>query len=265
MSQLVLWHGWGMHPSVWDGLVTQLHTRHGITSRVQALPGYNGTSLPSAIPDNATMDELTDILLSELFPDRQNVPDNKKTAPPAPVILCGWSLGAILALHAAQRHPDKIAGLILIGATPSFVQRHDWPHGMQTQALNAFTETVDTDPQTALKRFIALFNQNDLNARQLNRNLARIQANTTLPPTALLTAGLALLGSTDLRINAHSIRQATLLLHGAHDPLMPLAAAEWLAKALPHAQLHVFPDAAHAPFLSDTAGCAQLIANTLHA
>lgn len=242
MSQLILWHGWGMHPAAWDGLTAQLASQHSIAPRAQALPGYAGTPAPAA----TTMDALTDALLADVS---------------APITLCGWSLGALLALHAAQRQPHKIARLILIGATPSFVQRPNWPHGMTPAALAEFADAVNTDAKTALKRFIALFNQNDVNARTIGRDLARALATDALPDTATLAVGLALLRNTDLRSVLPGIQQPVLIIHGAHDPLMPLAAAEWLTAALPQARLAVLPDAAHALFLSNPARCAALIAD----
>lgn len=242
MTALLLWHGWGMHPAAWDGFTAQLDR----PSQTPPLPGYATT--PALAP--YTLDALVDTLLE---------------GQSAPVTLCGWSLGALLALHAAQRHPDKVARLILIGATPSFVQRADWAHGMTPQALAEFTEAVARDPATSLKRFIALFNQNDVNSRRLGRELAQALATAPLPSTATLVAGLDLLRDTDLRAQVLTIRQPTLLLHGAHDPLMPLAAAQWLAATLPQAQLAVLPDAGHAPFLSDAAGCAAWVTEFLHA
>ncbi|MGV8897885.1 MAG: alpha/beta fold hydrolase [Burkholderiaceae bacterium] len=244
--ELVLWHGWGMHPAVWNDLAAQLTAQHGIMPQKPALPGYAGT----ATPVTTTLDALVDTMLAGID---------------QPVTLCGWSLGALLALHAAQRHPYKVARLILIGATPSFMRRADWRHGMTQQTLAEFAEAVDNDPKTALKHFIAHFNQNDANGRNIRRTLNQALSTDALPPAAILAAGLALLRDTDLRALLPGIAQPTLLLHGAHDPLMPLAAAEWLAATLPQARLEVLPDAAHASFLSDPARCAALMADFIHA
>jgi pimeloyl-[acyl-carrier protein] methyl ester esterase len=248
MSELLLWHGWGMPPAAWDGLTAALEGRCQL--RAQALPGYAGSKAPKPY----TLENLVDALLEPVT---------------TPVTLCGWSLGAQLAMLAAVRHPAKVERLILIGATPSFVQRPNWPHGMTPPALAEFAAAVASEPQAALKRFIALFNQNDVNARLIGRELGRVLGNSVasaaLPSAAVLDAGLALLGDTDLRPLAPSISQPTLLIHGAHDPLMPLAAAQWLAATLPQAQLAIMADAAHAPFLSDTARCAALIADFVHA
>jgi pimeloyl-[acyl-carrier protein] methyl ester esterase len=242
MSDVVFWHGWGMQPSVWNNVIALLDKmREGESLlRAQPLPGYDGT----AAPEPYTAEALVDAMLAEL---------------PGPVALCGWSLGAMLALLAAQRHPDKVKRLILIGATPSFVRREGWPCAMETGMLAEFAAAVALDPQTARRRFIALFNQNDSNARHIGRALAPAET----PSAAVLDSGLALLGEIDLRGIIQTIVQPTLLIHGEHDPLMPLAAAQWLAETMPHARLEVLSNAAHAPFISDPARCAALISEFL--
>lgn len=236
MTPLLFWHGWGMHPSVWDGFAAHL----SVAFRAPALPGYAGVREPEPY----TLDTLVDALLADVE---------------APVTLCGWSLGAMLALHAAHRHPGKVARLVLIGATPSFVQRNGWPNGMAAEALVQFMQAVSTDPGNSLKRFIALFNRGDVNSRAIARDLTRALGRDALPAVSTLIAGLALLRDSDLRPLVAEVRQPTLLLHGALDPLMPLAAARWLADTMPQAHLEVLPEAAHAPFMSDAPGCAALI------
>nr|WP_298602731.1 alpha/beta hydrolase [uncultured Zoogloea sp.] len=77
---------------------------------------------------------------------------------------------------------------------------------------------------------------------------------------AALASGLKLLADTDLRASIGNIRQPVRLIHGAEDRLMPAAAAEWLADALPDGRLSVFADCGHAPQLSRPTDCATLIA-----
>ncbi|MFJ7566124.1 alpha/beta fold hydrolase [Herminiimonas sp. NPDC097707] len=241
MNPLHLWHGWGMHPMVWSGLCAEL-AQHDIATQTPALPGYAQSEAVAPY----SLDALVDAMLP---------------ATSTPLVLCGWSLGALLALHAARRHPQRVARLILIGATPSFVQRADWPHGMPPAVLDEFIAAVAHDPTAALKRFMALSNQNDVHARSMARTLAQILSATALPSAATLTAGLSLLRDSDLRAGIADITQPVLLLHGARDPLMPVAAAQWLADALPQAQLEILPEAAHTPFLSDQQHCCASIAS----
>ena len=89
---------------------------------------------------------------------------------PANAVLCGWSLGALTALQCALNQPEKIARLVLIGATPRFVQAPDWPHGQPPGLLEEFAAAVAANPRAALRRFAALLNQGDHEARRLTRD-----------------------------------------------------------------------------------------------
>ncbi len=183
---------------------------------------------------------------------------------PDDAIVCGWSLGAMRVLQksaVAGRHHK----LILVGATPRFVQAPDWPCAQPPEVLESFAAGVAANPQTTLRRFATLMNQGDEHAREIIRQLHEL-LRERIPDTATLTAGLAELRDTNLEksvvavCNApHGVRQPTLLIHGERDPLMPLAAAQWLAAQMPDARLEVFEGCAHAPFLSQPDRFAQLV------
>lgn len=229
MRPLVLVHGWGFGSTVWQPLVERLPA--GKVHLID-LPGYGpNTAPPERFPDGA--------------------------------VVCGWSLGALHVLRWATRHPGKIARLVLVGATPRFLQAQDWPCAQPATLLDGFATAVDTSPVDALRRFAVLSNQGDAHARALAREMTAI-ASRTLPTADALRAGLADLRETDLRTTVPGLRQPALVIHGEHDPLMPLAAGQWLATHLANARLAVIASAAHAPFLSDPAGCAARIAEFAH-
>ena len=238
MKNLVLWHGWGM-ASCWKDLSEELDGSCEV--HIQPLPGYRETPMLEPYAPDAIVEKLVADL-------------------PSPVTLCGWSMGSMLAMHAALRYPEKIERLILIGSTPSFIIRDGWQPAMEPLLLKSFSTAIRFNVLEAFQRFITLFNHNDSHSKDIVRELMK----EDLPPTDVLLAGLDLLRDTDLRLDAAKISQPTLLIHGAKDPLMPLAAAQWLANALPDARLEVLKNAAHAPFLSDTPRCAKLIADFLH-
>ena len=170
--------------------------------------------------------------------------------------LGGWSLGALLALACAARAPERIASLTLVAATPSFLQRPDWPHGLSGAELEAFAAGVAEAGTQALPRFISNFCRGDGEARAAARLLGQ---QATPPARALLDAGLAWLGQADLRDAVAAIACPVTLIHGEADPLMPQAAAHWLAGKLPNARLHVLPGKAHAPFAPDPAPFLQAL------
>jgi pimeloyl-ACP methyl ester esterase len=175
-------------------------------------------------------------------------------AAPEGAIVCGWSLGAMRALQKSA----TAARLILVAATPRFVQAPGWACAQPPELLDSFATAVATDPQAALRRFAALMNQGDERARNITRQMHEL-LREGIPDTATLAAGLAELRDTDLRKSAVAIRQPALLIHGERDPQMPLATAQWLAAHLPDARLEVFAGAAHAPFLAQPDRFAQLV------
>ena len=80
-----------------------------------------------------------------------------------------------------------------------------------------------------------------------------------------MATGLNWLHDVDLRPLAPQVKAPTLLIHGANDPLMPLAAAEALATLIPGAELAVFADCAHAPFISQPDAFNARLASFLNA
>jgi pimeloyl-[acyl-carrier protein] methyl ester esterase len=162
--------------------------------------------------------------------------------------LGGWSLGAQLALAVAAHAPEKVGKLILVAGTASFVQRPGWPHAMPPATLAEFAAAIAADPEAMLPRFVGGFNRGDARAKEVTRQLLELADRR--PPAATLATGLNWLRDVDLQGIAQQVKAPTLLIHGAVDPLMPLAAAEALATAIPGARLEVFADCAHAPFIS---------------
>jgi pimeloyl-[acyl-carrier protein] methyl ester esterase len=174
----------------------------------------------------------------------------------------------MLALQAALLAPRHFCRLILVGATPCFTRRAGWDCAQPPSLLDAFASAVAAEPRLALQRFVALLNQGDSSARANIRRLAPLAA--APPASPALAQGLTWLREVDLRPALQSSAPAalalpTLLIHGRHDALMPLAAAEWLHAKLPASRLEIFAAAAHAPFLNDGVRFAELLGDFCHA
>jgi pimeloyl-[acyl-carrier protein] methyl ester esterase len=149
-----------------------------------------------------------------------------------------WSLGAMQTLEAATR--IKLGSLTLIGASGQFVRRGEYRHGWPERALLRMRRRLSEDAGTVLDEFWALV-------------LAPGEA-VPAPPreqnAAMLELGLAYLADYSMLDRAARISCPVRLLHGGHDRVCSLAAGELLAGALPHAALTVWPEAGHAPFLT---------------
>ena len=272
---IILIHGWGLGNTAWETILPALTQRFHV--HLFTLPGY---SAPEERMDKQSSKQCLEeaheqkgyrpIICRTPF-DALSSTSFTQTAQalvdtlPENCLLCGWSLGSLLALQAASATPQRIKKLILIGGTPSFTQRADWPHAQPPALLDTFCAAMATDAAGTLKRFIALFNQGDTQARLIGRAMIKQLLAAPLPDTATLLAGLGWLRDVDLRDQIASIAVPTRLIHGENDPLMPLTAAQWLNKTLPNAQLEVFSGAAHAPFLNDPDRFAKLLGDEFHA
>ena len=225
-----------------------------MTAPLVFLPGWClGRGPLNAAVDalGGTIFDLPGYRAAPLIYDFDAAADDVAARLPAGATLAGWSIGAQLALAVAARHPDKIGRLVLVAGTASFVQREGWPHAMPPEMLAEFTTNVLADPEAMLPRFVGGFNRGDARAKEVTRQLLDLA--DPRPSTDVLAAGLAWLRDVDLTPLAPRVAAPTLLVHGAADPLMPLAAAEALAALIPHARLAAFADCAHAPFISQPA------------
>lgn len=207
--------GWGMPPAVLDELMGACGRHH--PPQLLALPRRGATL-------NDWLNQL----------DPQIAPDS---------VLCGWSLGGLVALALARRLGAKIKGVVLIGSTPRFVQASDWPHGVTAAHYTQFATGIEHDTARTLRQFLALQTLGEPTGRAMTQKLAPLLES---PDVAQLMAGLQILGQTDLRADLPHISQPVLLIHGADDALIPADATRWLHHHLMRSVEHIVPHAGHA-------------------
>jgi pimeloyl-[acyl-carrier protein] methyl ester esterase len=227
-GDLVLLHGWGMHGGVWDEALPLLAAR--FTVHVVDLPGHGHSAAVHA----ETFEEAVE-QVAQVVPRRS--------------LVCGWSLGGLVAQRLALR-PDATRAVALVSSTPCFVQRHGWPHAMNAATVADFAAGLASDRDATLARFVRLNALNGAAGRDAVRAFTRrLQARGTPSGRGLGTA-LGWLRDVDLRADAARITVPVLLLHGTRDQIAPIGAARWLAGALPRARLEELGDAAHLPFFT---------------
>lgn len=148
-----------------------------------------------------------------------------------------WSLGGLQILSS----PIAPCPLILLSSTARFCgDETGWP-GLPAANLRALKKLFRRDPALALRQFHRLCAGPSLSEADL---LQRTQASLELG-LSTLDYGLHLLETLDARTSAPGFPAPVLVLHGAHDQVIPLAAAEATARLLPRARLIVHPDLGH--------------------
>jgi pimeloyl-[acyl-carrier protein] methyl ester esterase len=226
---LVLLHGWGLHSGAWREAASGLHER--FTVHAFDLPGHGRSA--AVVP--STLDEAAAAIERKLPPE---------------AIVCGWSLGGLLAQRIAQRRRAALRALVLASSTPCFVQRPDWPHAMMPATLEEFARGLAHDRDGTLRRFVQLNALHGARGREAVRAFVTRLAEHPAPAAADLQRTLAWLRDTDLRAEARDIACPTLVVHGARDSLAPIEAGRWLAKHIRDARLVEIEDAAHLPFFT---------------
>lgn len=224
----VLLHGWGLHGGVWAPLAEVLAGR-----RVHCLdlPGHGRSRGP--VPDTLA-----------------GAAARVAEATPSGSTVMGWSLGGLLALRLALDWPDRVARLVLVAATPRFVSGPDWPHGVAPEVLTEFRSQLASDYRQTLGRFLALQARGSESAREDTRWLRGLLADHGEPQPDGLARGLAWLAGEDLRAELGRVTAPVHLIGGERDTLVPPAALEATAAALPDARTSLVPGAGHAPFIS---------------
>lgn len=229
---LVLLHGWGLHSGAWAELLPTLAAKW----RVHAidLPGHGHSSHVEA----GTFDDATDRLAALV---------------PKGSVVCGWSLGGLVAQDLARRHPDRVRRLVLVSTTPCFGTRPGWPHGMGAATLKTFTEGLETHRDAMLKRFVALNALHGPQSREAVRTFTARLTERGSPSDRDLGLTLGWLRDVDLRERTMGLEVPTTVVHGGRDIVVPVGAGRWLRQHMPKATLHEIPKAAHMPFYSHRA------------
>lgn len=232
---LVMLHGWSMNLRVFDSIIADIGANRPILRF--DLPGHGqrpwGPRLGPARA--ATLQDFADVLCGEL---------------PPRCVLLGWSLGAQVAMQLASQQPKRIEKLVLVSATPRFLNAPDWPLGRDTASLAAIRDAARKDPVQMQRDFLDLqLRGSPLSDERRAALTAALLEQGTASPGGLM-AGLDVLEHSDLRSTVLSIAAPTLLIAGRRDRITPSGASEWLAQQLPRARNVELPRAAHAPFLS---------------
>lgn len=232
---LVLLHGFAMHGGLFAPILPALARRHRV--HVVDLPGHGHS--PAIEPfDLASLAAAIDAAIDPAE-DR--------------LIVLGWSLGGQVAIQWARTARARVARLVLVGTTPSFVERPAWPHAITTETLARFRDELRVAYRLTLQRFLALQVHGSEEGRATLAKLRARLFERGEPPPAALAAALGLLAATDLRATLAEVRVSALVVGGTRDALVPIEATRELAMRLPDAHHVAIDGAAHAPFLSHRA------------
>lgn len=215
---IVLLHGWTLDRRIWRPQAP-LASRHRLI-----LIDRRGFGESTAPPDLAA--ESDDIAAVQ---DRLDL---------GPTVVAGLSQGGRVALEFAARFPERVRGLVLVGAP---LRGYEPAGGPEEIPLADFAALARAGEFDALKR------------RWRSHPLMRVAAPSAAAlldeivgdyrARDLLPAALAPAGPTPERL--HAIAVPALVVTGADEPPRRARAGDAIARALPDARRLVLPDAGH--------------------
>lgn len=146
-------------------------------------------------------------------------------------VLCGHSMGAAITLHMAHAHPQRVRGLLLLGAAARFSVNPQLLEKLHTPARLA--DGVRSIVQWSFGR-AARPALRTAYTRQLLNN-----------PEGLLYADFKLCSQFDFSTQAAGLHTPAVVLSGAEDQMVPESSSAALTRALPLARHLSLPGAGH--------------------
>lgn len=158
---------------------------------------------------------------------------------PGPLVLCGASMGGMVAMEAARQAPDRVAGLALLGTTPE-------PETPDMRALREAAIELFAQGRVAevIEPNVHLAFHPDHAARPELRQ-AYLDFVLAAGGEQLIRQNLAVIGRPDARLHLPALRCPVLVLCGEDDQLTPPDRSRAIAALVPQARLHLLPRCGH--------------------
>ncbi len=156
-----------------------------------------------------------------------------------PLVLCGTSMGGMVAMEAARQAPERVVGLALLGTTPQ--PESDDMRRLREQAIALFAQGRMEEvirPNVAL----AFHPNNAGDAALVQRYLDFVFAAGS---EQLIRQNRAVIGRPDARTHLPQVRCPVLVMCGEADQLTPPAHSRAIAQLCPRARLVMVPRCGH--------------------
>ena len=235
-APMVFVHGFGCDKSMWRHVAPAFEGGHRVVT--YDLTGMGESDLSAYEPRRyagleAHADDLLDIL-EEL--------DLREA------VLVGHSVGASIALLAANRAPERVARLVLVSPSPAFMNdaQAQYTGGFSREDLAGLLGFLDENHlgwSAQMAPTIAGQPAGEPAAEELTQSFCRTD------PDIARHFGHVTFFADSRSAFARAARPA-LILHCDDDALVPMSVADWMRDAVPGATLQVIAATGHCPHMT---------------
>jgi sigma-B regulation protein RsbQ len=242
-ATMILSHGFGCDQTMWKLLLPHLASRFRVIS--YDLVGAGQSDLAAYDPEK----------YSSLWGYASDLNELIDAYAEGPVILVCHSASAMIGTLAQRQQPGRVAAMVMIGGSPSYIDSGDYAGGFLAEEVDALLEAIDDNYQgwsttmapvlmgepgePALgEELLSSFKRTD---GQIARHFARV------------------IFLADHRADVVGLDTPTLILQCTRDPVVPVAVGKYLNRVLPNSQLSLIEGMGHYPQLSAPSACTAAI------
>ncbi|MBB6157835.1 sigma-B regulation protein RsbQ [Pseudomonas sp. JAI115] len=240
-STLIFSHGFGCDQSMWRYLVDHFTARFKVV--LYDLVGAGQSDIGAY--DREKYSSLTGYAhdLSEII-------DHFATGE---VILVGHSVSAMIGVLAERLCPGKVAGQIMIGPSPCYIDTDDYVGGFRLEDIQSLLDTLDSNylgwSSNMAPVIMGAPGQPAL-GEELTNSFCR-----TDPEIAKQFARVTFMS--DNRKDVAGLITPTLILQSTDDFIAPIAVGEYLHSVLPNSTLSLVANVGHCPHMSVPSACSE--------
>ena len=233
-TPMIFVHGYGCDQNMWRFVTPAFADHYKIVLYDLTGSGQSDLSAYDLAKYGTLMGHATDLL--ELC-DALALPD---------AIVAGHSVGATIAMLAANRAPGRFRSLAMVAPSPCYIDDGDYIGGFSREDIDGLLDFLDSNflgwSAKMAPAIMGVPDRPEL-AEELTNNFCR-----TDPAIAKHFAKVTFLS--DHRADARHLALKTLILQCRDDIVAPIAVGEWLHRAIASSKLVVMQATGHCPHLS---------------
>ncbi|RDC60759.1 putative aminoacrylate hydrolase [Alteripontixanthobacter maritimus] len=235
VGTIVLLHGSNSDLHTWQAWVARLKDDYRVIRFDQIGHGLTGPAPDGDYSNDAFVAQL-DRVVGHLGLDR--------------FVLAGNSMGGSIAMGYAMKHPEKLAGLVLVDAGGAPIRREEDEGGnigftvAATPVIRNLITQITPRSMIAASLSQSVSNQDIVTPEAVDRywELLRYPGNRQAT-LERFSNGWHVFKPRDVAMTS----VPTLVMWGEEDALIPFAAGQWYARTLPNATLVSYPGIGHLP------------------
>lgn len=227
-------HGFGTDQTAWKDVIPAFENRYRVLSFDHV---GMGRSLAEAYSQHRYLD------LGAYADDLLEICDALRLLG---VTLVGHSVGAMAGALAAIKQPHRFSRLILIGASPRYLDDPGYRGGFTKVGLDELYRAMMANYSGWADAFAPMVMANPDRPSLAQHFAAELKS---IPADRALSI-LCTIFQSDHRADVAKLTQPTLLIHGRDDPAVPVEVAHYLKRTIEHSRLRFVDAQGHLPHVA---------------